>query len=169
MKNESNIFFKTGDERSDLVVENAVLLFRNFEGRKTKYNDEGNRNFAIALTDEQVELLQSRGWSPACKKIEATGEILCHLKVAAKFENFPPVVKLHTRKSTSILDHETVGMIDGAVVTMADLVIHPYFWDVNESSGVKAYLKEAHITLEEDYFADKYEKEDDEELPWDEE
>lgn len=174
MESKSRIFFKSDDERSDLIVENARLLFRNFTGLEKKYNKAGDRNFAVLITEKESEMLIKRGWNPACKQIEATGEVICHLKVKVRYDNFPPNVRMHTKTNMAgvLLDGDTVGQIDSAVVEMADLVLHPYFWDVNEETGITAYLKEGHITLEDDYFAEKYaaaEVVEEKELPWDEE
>ena len=45
-----------------LTLENVRILFRNFSGKETKYNREGNRNFCVILDDQVlVEQLQDEG------------------------------------------------------------------------------------------------------------
>ena len=37
-----------------LTIENAQLIYRNFAGRQTVFNAEGDRNFGIVLEDPQL-------------------------------------------------------------------------------------------------------------------
>ena len=48
----------------DLSVENAVIIWTNFEGRATKFNPNGGkRTFALVLTEEVAEMLREEGWN----------------------------------------------------------------------------------------------------------
>ena len=57
------------------------------------------------------------------------------------------------------MNENTVGELDNIDIANADLIISPYHWEVNGKRGVKAYLKTAYITMDEDEFAYKYNEE----------
>ena len=42
---------------SNINITGARLIFKNFQGKKTDFNDEGNRNFGVLLDDKLAEKL----------------------------------------------------------------------------------------------------------------
>ena len=42
----------------NLILEDTKIILKNFEGRASEYNAEGNRNFGVLLTPEQAELAE---------------------------------------------------------------------------------------------------------------
>ena len=149
--------------KSNIVMENARLIFRNFEGREEKYNRKGDRNFGLIIEDPEVaQQLTEDGWN--IKELtpknndnyDDTPEVIYWLPVTVRFDNVPPKVMLITRRKKTRLNEDNINTVDYANIAKVDLTVTPYDWEVNGKSGTKAYLQTAYITINEDEFADKY-------------
>ena len=144
-------------------MENARLIFRNFEGREKKYNRKGDRNFGLIIEDPEVaQQLAEDGWN--IKELtpknnddyDDTPEVIYWLPVTVRFDNVPPKVMLVTRRKKTRLNEENINTVDYANIAKVDLTVTPYDWEVNSKSGTKAYLQTMYVTINEDEFADKY-------------
>lgn len=142
----------------NLVIGNAHVMFPNFSGREDKYNREGDRNFCVRIDDEDVvEHLKNDGWNVRILPPRNPDEKpVPYIQVKISYKKYPPKVYMVTRRGKVLLDEESVGTLDFAEISLFDIEISPYPWDVNGKTGVKAYLKTMYATIVEDAFAEKY-------------
>lgn len=156
---------------SAINIENAKIIFRNFSGKKSQYNREGDRNFNVIITDEAMaQQLIADGWNVHVRPPREEGDAPEYrLPVSVSFTYKPPKVVLVTNRKQTLLNEETIGNLDEADIKSVDLTINPYNWKMKkkdgngqeyEETGVKAYLKTMYAVLEEDYYADKYAQDD---------
>ncbi|NLD50540.1 MAG: Bro-N domain-containing protein [Clostridiaceae bacterium] len=146
------------DRDKTLFIENATIIFRNFSGDETKFNKAGDRNFCVIIDDPNMAQIMSRdGWNIKTLTPRDEGdEPKNYVNVAVRFNNFPPKMVLISGKTHTILDEESVNVLDNIEIENVDLTIRPYTW---EEGKIKAYLKDMYITIKQDMLAAKYSKE----------
>lgn len=144
----------------NLIIEDAEVIFRNFAGAEKQFNSAGDRNFCVILDPFLAEQLKRAGWNVKELKAREEGdEPRQYLQVAVNYsKGRPPRVVLLSNggKKRVDLGADEVELLDYADVKTWDLVLHPYAWDVNGNSGIKAYLKNAFVTINENALELKY-------------
>ena len=138
-----------------LQIDNARLIYRNFAGAGSKFNREGDRNFAIIIEDQETaNKLAELGWNVKIKPPrDADDEPFMFLPVKVKFNDRGPNVYLISGDNRVTLDEESVECLDDVDILNVDLDIRPYDWEVNGKSGRTAYLQSICVTQEVDRFA----------------
>ena len=143
--------------KSNIVIEDARIGFRNFSGKEGKFNPVGRRNFCVFLDTDLGLTLQEDGWNVRWLEPKDEGDNKQgYLQVAVSFDNIPPKMIIISSKGKTILDDASVSILDWAEIKTVDLIIRPYNWEVSGKGGVKAYVKSMYITIAEDEFESKY-------------
>ena len=156
--NELSINFAA---RGVVQIDDARIIYRNFAGAPSKFNREGDRNFAVVIDDQDIaEALTEKGWNVKIKPPREEGdEPFMFLPVKVKFNERGPRVYLQNSlggRNRVTLDEDTVGILDNVDITNVDLDIRPYDWDVQGKTGRTAYLQSICVTQEVDRFLERY-------------
>lgn len=145
----------------NIKIEGAKLIFKNFQGKGSEYNAEGNRNFGVLIADEDADRLSADGWNIKTlrpREDDPEQHEQPWLPVKVKFNPYPPVAMLISSRGKKRLDEETIDQLDWSIIKNCDLIIRPYNYPAiaGRPGGVSAYLKAIYVTIVEDEFSEKY-------------
>ena len=138
---------KISEERGILQIEEARIIYRNFSGVGSKYNREGDRNFAVIIKPPRDD-----GESP-----------FMYLPVKIKFNNRGPAAYIKSGNSVQRLNEDTIGMLDEIDIQSVDMDLRAYDWEVNGKTGRSAYLQAINVIQNIDRFGAQYQAQ---ELPF---
>lgn len=140
-----------------VIIEDARLVFRNFEGRETMYNSAGDKNFCVVLEESVARQMATDGWNVRrLKPRDDDPEGEPYVQVSVGYKIRPPKIYMITSKGRTPIGEENVEILDWVDIKLVDLIIRPYSWNVGGRGGIKAYLQTMYITIEEDYLDLKY-------------
>lgn len=147
--------------RGVLQIDGARITHKNFSGKATMYNREGDRNFSLIIdTIENAELLRSLGWNVKFKESAIAGEPpFMTMKVKVKFGGYGPDIYLKSGNAVNLLQEKgdpNVSILDKIAIASVDLDIRPYDTEVNGKPVRAAYLNGAEVTQLVDRFAERY-------------
>ena len=141
-----------------LQIDDAKIIFKNFEGRGDKFNREGDRNFSLLIEDPKTaQALIDQGWNVKIKQGRDEDEDdFMRLPVKVKFTDYGPKVYLISGPNRNELDEESIGCLDNIDIESVDMDIRPYDWEVNGRTGRTAYLQSMQVVQRVDRFAARY-------------
>lgn len=145
-------------EQGTITFEDHPITFRNFEGREGMYNAAGNRNFCLVLTPQEAEILTNDGWNIKTQDPKEEGDLpFFYVQVSARWGFKPPMIIMITSKGRTVLNENTVGILDAVDIAKVDVIIRPRDWsNATGAAGRKAYLKTMFVTIDEDELMMKY-------------
>jgi hypothetical protein len=139
-------------------IENARILFRNFEGREDKYNKLGDRNFCVLLDEVQAkELVEDYGLNVKFLKSREEGDPEeAYLKIAVSYKVRPPKLVMITSRGRTDFAEDNCQVFDWVDIEKTDLIFTASPWEVGGKSGIKAYAQSVWVTIVEDELDLKY-------------
>lgn len=147
---------------NDLMLENAIIGYKNFRGEKSDFNSNGERTFAIFFEEDKAQELSDLGYNVKfpIQDPESPYEKKPFLQATVRFNPVPPEVWMIADGRMTRLNEATIDMLDRAVIENVDLIINPYRWERNTkqgmTTGIKAYVKKLFVTIQTDAFQQKY-------------
>ena len=152
-------------ERGILQIEDARIIYRNFAGIGSKYNRDGDRNFAVIIPNQEIaDELIADGWAVKIKPPRDEDESpFMYLPVKVKFNNRGPAAYVKSGNSVQRLNEETIGMLDEIDIQSVDMDLRGYDWEVNDKKGKSAYLQAINVIQNIDRFGAQYQAQ---ELPF---
>ena len=141
-----------------MQIDDAKIIFRNFEGRGDKFNRDGDRNFSLLIEDPNTaDAMIEKGWNVKIKPgRDADEEPFMRLPVKVKFTDYGPTVYLNSAGNVVKLDEDSIGCLDNIEIETVNMDIRPYDWEVNGRTGRTAYLQSMEVVQRIDRFAAKY-------------
>lgn len=155
--------------RGIIQIDDARLIFKNFEGRGDKFTREGDRSCCVVIPDEEIAQAlindvsaDGAGWNVKIKAPrDADDSPFMYMKVKVKFNSRGPRVYLQSGNSKPImLTEETIGCLDNIDIQSVDMDIRPYDDVINGKAFRAAYLESMHVIQRQDRFADRFAEEE---------
>ena len=148
--------------RGILQIDDARIIYRNFSGAGSKYNREGDRNFAVVIPEkEMADALIAEGWNVKIKPPrDEDDDPFMFLPIKVKFNDRGPNAYLQTGTKMNRLDEESIAYLDDVDIISVDMDVRPYDWEVNGKAGRTAYLQSIKVVQEVDRFAARYAEEE---------
>ena len=144
--------------RGILQIDDCRIVYRNFSGAPSKFNREGDRNFAVVIPDEEIkDALLDAGYNVKVKPPRDEDDTpFMYLPVKIKFNDRGPSAYLQSGRAMRKLDEDTMSMLDDIDILSVDLDIRTYDWEVQGKTGRTAYLQSINVIQEIDRFAARF-------------
>jgi len=149
---------------AEIAIQDVRIGWTNFSGQAGLYNKKGETFFELFLTPEQADRLAEMGYAvrypeQTKENLEDEYEAEAHMRIKMKMDGARPpkiVIVNGAEDHATILDEETVGILDTTDIQKVDIVFRPYDWTFNADTGRSAWLKALYVTINKYAFDDKY-------------
>lgn len=142
---------------NNIIINGAKIFFKNFAGKESQYNAEGNRNFCVKIDNDLAEKLEADGWKVKYTKPRDEEDIPePYLQINVSYRRKAPKIVCIEGNRRQEFDESRVDMLDWMDLSNTDLRINGSHWEFAGKTGIKGYLDAMYITLEEDELDKKY-------------
>ena len=150
--------------RGTLQIDDARIIWTNFEGREKQYDREGDRNFTLVFDDEElVDELIEKGWNIRKRPSDDPDEPpFMTMKVKLSYKERPdgsvmgPTAYLWTNGVRNTLDQDSIACLDQIDRGEVNLDIRPHDWDYRGKTGRTARLNVIEVFQNVDRFQERY-------------
>lgn len=141
------------------------LIFRNFKGEASKFNNAGDRNFCLIIDEELAGELQAKGFLIKHTKARDDFDSVPYIKIKVGYtlkdgtdNPYPPKIYKIDSTGMKALDKTNVKLLDGARITKADLIFSGYEYEDRETGERRysAYLRNLYVEIEENDLEREY-------------
>ena len=116
-----------------LEINDARIIWPNFEGRGDRFNKQGDRNFHLVIPDQETAnaLMNDtnefgKGWNVKIKTRDDGEPPFMHMMVKVKFNGRGPNVYLKSGNKKVELNEDTIKCLDEIDIVSVDMDIRPY-------------------------------------------
>ena len=147
----------------NVTFKDVTLRFKNFSGRATDFNAEGNRNFRVDLTEEMAEYLNNVELNTKSGRTIKGANVKTYIpkdenaeprySIKVLFGAYPPEEMWYvTSKGKVRLTMENVGILDRMYIEKAKVQVSLSTYEKGSNCGITAYLKKLIVWIKEDDF-----------------
>ena len=144
-----------------LEINDARILWPNFEGRGDRFNKQGDRNFTLIIPDQEIAeaLMNDKskygdGWNVKIKQRDENEAPFMNMKVKVSFNGRGPNIYLVSGNKQVALNEDTVKCLDYIDIVSCDMDIRPYDGEMpNGQTFRTAYLSAMRVYQRVDRFA----------------
>lgn len=144
-----------------LEINDARIIWPNFEGRGDRFNKQGDRHFTLVIPDQEIAeaLMNDKskygdGWNVKIKKRDDEEKPFMNLKVKVSFNGRGPNIYLVSGNKQVALNEDTVKCLDYIDIISCDMDIRPFDGEMpNGQTFRTAYLSAMRVHQRVDRFA----------------
>ena len=150
-----NVYTRTvGNNYQVVGLEHAQILsggWRNFSAEQRQYDSGQTRHFAVLVEEQNVQPLEQFGFNVGFYQPKDTGRDGYHyLDINLGWKLRDPKISIVSSGTTVKQTEETIGDLDRLNnIDYADIEVSPYHWNNNGRSGVKPWVSEMFVYLEQ--------------------
>lgn len=148
---------------NDICIEDGEIIFRNFSGRPSDFNPNGQRTVTFVIPVDIKDKLLEDGWNVRAyvPKSDPERPPIYILEATVAFRTRDGKLKdphIFIVRPDGLLHvtEDIVDTLDGYDILSVDVVLGPHYWEQGGRKGIRPYVNKMYVTVKEDPFDKKY-------------